>query len=380
VKTAVSAVLLVLAAVAVTDWTSIGPHGGPIHCGAVAAGATPTVHVASTNTSYPLLKTTDLGESWTTAGANLTNYPRALVAHPTDPDRLYGIVSSTFYRTTNGGASWLTSSLGANTNGNDIAINPQNPEVIYVVCYKYDGSAWKPTSAKSTNGGQTWVTTQLDTLTSSTMYSYAIDPVDTNVVYMGGYVNGQTVVYKTTDCGATWTPYGLPANHNYVYSLLVCPVNRNLVLAGTLNGICRSTDGGVTWTQMNQGLVNHKVLMLALRPGAENTLFAGTEGGSVFRTSISTGLSSPSSLAPRPSPLTLSPNPCRDLATISLDSSLLSPHSSVSIYNASGRLVQSLPIRTSSFALRTSDFPPGAYFVRLNNGTEPHTTRLTIAD
>lgn len=283
-KTTISVFLLVLAATAFADWTSIGPEGGPIYCGAVAPSTPPAIYIASTNTSYPLLKTTDMGGTWTTAGANLTNYPRALVAHPTDPDRLYGIVSSTFYRTTNGGANWLTSSLGSNTNGNDIAINPLNPNVIYVVCYKYSGSVWNPAAAKSTDGGQTWVATLLDTLTSSTMYSCAIDPVDTSIVYMGGSVNSQTVVYKSTDCGATWTPYGFPAYYYYVYSLFVSPADHNTVFAGTLYGICRSTDAGETWIRQSTNNYNYRIAAAPGNPdimysAAHSTVYRSTNGG-----------------------------------------------------------------------------------------------------
>ena len=62
-------------------------------------------------------------------------------------------------------------------------------------------------------------------------------------------------------------------------------------------------------------------------------------------------------------PINITPNPCRELANVSLASSLLSPHSSLSIYDASGRLVRTLEVRTSSFALRTAGLEPGAYFV-----------------
>ncbi len=269
----ISTVLLLLGlfGAAGADWTSIGPHGGPIYCGAVAPSTPPAIYVASTNTSYPLLRSTDNGASWATYGATLTNYPRVLAVHPADPNTLYGLVSSIFYRTTNGGTNWTQTSLGSNTYGNDIAINPQNPQVIYVACYKYDGAAWKPTAVKSTNGGTNWTMTPLDTLTSSTMYACAIDPVDTNVVYMGGAVNSQTVVYKSTDCGATWTKAIFPAYYYYVYSLLVSPADHNIVFAGTLYGICRSTDAGQTWVRQSTNNYNYR---LACAPGNPDVMYS----------------------------------------------------------------------------------------------------------
>ena len=148
-KRVISIMLLALAAVAFGDWTSIGPEGGPIYSGTVVPTNPPTVYVAASATGLPLLKSNDGGANWLPAGAALSGYPYALVAHPTDTNTLYGVYSSIFYRTTDAGLTWTTTSLGSNTNGNDIAINPLNPAVIYVVCYKYDGAAWKPSSAKS---------------------------------------------------------------------------------------------------------------------------------------------------------------------------------------------------------------------------------------
>jgi photosystem II stability/assembly factor-like uncharacterized protein len=266
------------------QWVSVGPNGGPVYCGTVTPGTPPVLYVASTNTNYPLLRSTDYGASWATTSASLTNYPRMLVAHPTDPERLYGVVSSIFYRTTNGGASWLQSSLGSNTYGNDIAINPLNPQVIYVPCYKYDGAAWKPTAAKSTDGGASWSTTQLDTLTSSTIYSAAIDPVDTSVVYIGGYVNSMTAVYKSTDGGASWTRCEFPANYNYVYSLYVSPVDHNIVFAGALSGICRSTDAGASWTRVSTNSYNYRIVTAPDNPdimysAAYSNVYRSTDGG-----------------------------------------------------------------------------------------------------
>ena len=258
-KTVIGSVLVLLAAVSFANWTSIGPDGGPIYCGTVVPTSPPTMYVATTTTGTALLKSSDGGANWQSAGAALSNYPRVLVPHPTDTNTLYGAYNN-FYRTTDGGATWSQYTFGSNTYANDIAVNPLNPDVIYVVSYKYDGSAWRPTAGKSTNGGQNWVMTYLDTLSSSTMYSCAIDPVDTNVVYMGGAVNSQTVVYKSTDCGTTWTPYGFPAYYYYVYSLLVSPADHNTLFAGTLYGVCRSTDAGETWTRQSTNNYNYRIV------------------------------------------------------------------------------------------------------------------------
>ncbi|MBN2537133.1 hypothetical protein JXB37_02530, partial [candidate division WOR-3 bacterium] len=268
---AVAGLLLAMLGVAAAGWTGIGPSGGPIYSAATVAGGNPALHIATTNTSYPLLRSTDAGASWQPHGANLTNYPRKLVAHPTDPNRLYGIVSSQFYRTTDGGLTWTQSSLGSNTNGNDIIINPLNPQTIYVPCYKYINSAWKPASVKSTDGGQTWTATQVDTVTTSTIYSGAIDPVDTTVIYIGVYWNSTTAVYKSTDCGQTWARNQFPTSAYYVYSMMVDPGDHDVVFAGTLYGVYRSTDAGVTWTRQSTNNYNYQ---LAFAPDDSSWMYS----------------------------------------------------------------------------------------------------------
>lgn len=76
-------------------------------------------------------------------------------------------------------------------------------------------------------------------------WSSAADPIDANVFYMGGDVNG---VWKTEDAGRRWrfVNRGLP---NFeVYSLAVAPSDRKTVYALTVNGVAVSTDGATSWT------------------------------------------------------------------------------------------------------------------------------------
>lgn len=276
--------LLALFAVGFANWESVGPAGGPVFSGTTTAGTPPALYVASTNTSFPLLRSTDAGATWAPYGAVLTSYPQQLAAHPTDPGRLYGVVSSSFYRTTDGGLNWLFSSLGSNNNGNDIALNPRNPQTIYVPTYKYDGSAWKFNCTKSTDGGATWTATQIDTFTGSTIYAAIVDPVDTNVVYVGAYWNNLTIVFKSTDCGATWTRYDFPTNAYYIYSFYINPASHNTVFAGTLYGVYRSTNGGQTWVRQSTNNYNYRIVAAPDNPNilysaAYTGVWRSTDGG-----------------------------------------------------------------------------------------------------
>jgi photosystem II stability/assembly factor-like uncharacterized protein len=293
-STVVLAAVLALCALGHADWVNVGPEGGPIYCGVVTPTNPPAIYAASTNYNYPLLKSTDGGANWSSSGAALGNYPWVLVVHPTDPNTLFGVISSLFYRSTNGGADWSTYSLGNNTIGYDIAVNPLNPQVIYAGGYKYDGSYWRLSSMKTTDQGTTWTATQLDTATTAYGYSVAIDPVDTTVVYVGGYAGTTAAFLKSTDCGTTWARCSLPGNMYYVYSILVSPTDHNTVFAGTLYGVCRSTDAGLTWTQQSTNNYNYRIVTAPGNPNimysaAYSSVYRSTDAGLTW-TASSTGL------------------------------------------------------------------------------------------
>ena len=268
-----------------------------------------------------------------------------------------------------GGSTWEHDTIGLGSRGWAVAFDGADTNRVYVggdSAYSYS------CLLISTDLGATW--TQSRTGLTGAVNALMTIPGDGQTVY-AGTANG---LFISTDAGATWTVTSLT---RAVRTIVCDPVHPATVFAGTYGyGVFTSTDGGNTWDQLNDGLTCNKILSLALRPGAENTLYAGTEGGSVFKTTVATGLSGRSDFGVRRSALAVSPNPCRALATVTLSPSLLSPRSSLSIYDASGRLVMSVPVLTSSFALRTSSFAPGTYFVRLNFSRQTRTVRLTIAD
>jgi photosystem II stability/assembly factor-like uncharacterized protein len=302
--------------------------------------------------------------------------------------------------------------------GGFMAISPLNPSDIFYTGNVYD-SAYSVGVSHSSDGGTTW---EHDTIRVGTRgWAVAFDGVDTNRIYVGGdsaysypcllistdrgatwtqsreglvgvvnvlmtvpgngqlvYAGTGTGLFISTDAGATWEPTDLTGS---VRTLVCDPGHPTDIFAGTYNsGVWASTDGGTTWTEMNDGLTCNKVLSLAFRTGTENTIYAGTEGGSVFKTELPAGISGRPTFDNRQSSIAISPNPCAGLTNVSLASSLLSPHSSLSIYDASGRLVRTFEVRTSCFALRTSGLEPGAYFVRVRSGHETRTSRLTIVD
>ena len=78
------------------------------------------------------------------------------------------------------------------------------------------------------------------------------------------------------------------------------------------------------------------------------------------------------------SSFSVSPNPCHASATVRLSSPLPTPRS-LSVYDASGRLVHSASgIRTSSFQLDLRSMPNGIYLLRLDSGGRFATVHLVV--
>ena len=117
--------------------------------------------------------------------------------------------------------------------------------------------------------------------------SIAVDPTNPDVVYValtnvgtpwGGVDNEEALgVYRSTDGGATWTPYNLGLTNLRVTALVVDPANPNWLFAATAGGgVFKWTDAAGMWFQAIWGLDDLDVYALAAAPGA---IYAGTNSG-----------------------------------------------------------------------------------------------------
>ena len=81
--------------------------------------------------------------------------------------------------------------------------------------------------------------------------------------------------------------------------------------------------------------------------------------------------------APRPA-LGITPNPCDRSAVVHLTTGPLDHPTTLAIYDACGCVVSSQPVRTSSFILSTSSFPPGVYLARCVSRNRSSSARFTV--
>jgi photosystem II stability/assembly factor-like uncharacterized protein len=137
----------------------------------------------------------------------------------------------------------------------DVQIDPTNSSVWYVA--SAFGGLWK-----TVNRGITF-TPIFDDGGSFTLCCVAIDPKDSNVLYLGtGESNSQRSahfgdgVYKSIDAGKSWTRVGLVSSE-HIGKILIDPRNSSVVYvasqgplwsAGGERGLYKTTDAGATWT------------------------------------------------------------------------------------------------------------------------------------
>lgn len=139
----------------------------------------------------------------------------------------------------------------------DIEYDPNNPGIVYA------GAATGGVF-KSTDAGVTW-TSVFDDQSVLPAGDIAVDPVNSNVVYVGtGEPNGGhnnfsgAGMYKSTNGGASWQRIGLE-NTVTIGRVLVHPANPLRVYVAAVGsyfgpnperGVYRSDNGGSTWTRV----------------------------------------------------------------------------------------------------------------------------------
>lgn len=221
-------------------------------------------------------------------------------------------------KTTDACDSWTRYYLYSVGMVNAIAVDPLNPNVVYAGGY--------PGVYKTTNAGGQW--NDMSTGMNDTIAELAIHPSNTDIVYAA--TNGG--VYKTVNGGTNWFNTGC----SDVTAVVIDPSTPETLYAATNSGVYYSTNGGGDWTDMSDGLNGTQVTSLDINPG--EYLFAGTVGKSMYRWSLQVGIAEDEAKNNRQQLLSISPNPTHDYINITY----MSPDSrpvTMRLYDASGRFV-----------------------------------------
>ena len=270
---------------------------------------------SNVSTGRGVYKSIDAGKTWSFVGLYNAGNIGGLRVHPTDPNTAWvAAIGDVFkknadrgiFKTTDGGKSWkkvlfLSDSVGAS----DIEVHATNPNIVFAWMARAERKPWTIISGareggfyKSTDGGETFTkitnglpndlvgkanlgvtaanpnrifalveakpgggfyrsddagqTWKQVSNIASMIYrpfyytSLAADPTNADVVYAGA-----ESYFKSTDGGATWTPFRTPHTDNHDH--WISPRDGRIMIQSNDGGANISTDGGRTWsTQANQ--------------------------------------------------------------------------------------------------------------------------------
>ena len=133
-----------------------------------------------------------------------------------------------------------------------------------------EGNPIKPLETKSS-----WISIT-DGLTNQTIQCITAVADDKQVIYAGTF-NG---VYKTRDGGSTWSAVNSGLTGLDVRSIAVHPENPDMVFCGTWGkGVFMSANAGETWSSCWREDQDPRIQVLRLSPHAAQQVWAGTENG-----------------------------------------------------------------------------------------------------
>lgn len=198
-----------------------------------------------------VFKSVDSGETWaqkvlisqTSKGSSTiaSVSTSLLVFDPKDKNKLYlSTKGNGIFKTENGGDNWQQTTLNSGEYVS-MAIDPHNTDVIYV--------ARGNTIQKSIDGMKTWQTIYVETRPGQSLTSVVVDLADPSKVY----ATTNTGIIKSFDYGNTWQVLKWVGSN--VNKLYMSEKNTSTIYLVTTNaGIFKTTDAGENWQDISQGL------------------------------------------------------------------------------------------------------------------------------
>lgn len=210
----------------------------------IATGDYDGIHTRSVG----VYKSANGGDSWAATGLTFTlgdnNIIGKLLIDPNNVNTVFATTKNSIKRTTDGGTNWTDVHTDTGATFNDIQYKKGSNTIIYATAK--NGKFYI-----SSDNGATW--TSNSTPASGKRTDLALTDHDANQILL---LDSSGVVRKSTDDGANWTTVSTIAGYNsqseYNMTFAVSPLDKNLVLAGGVEG-WRSKNGGATWEKYLDG-------------------------------------------------------------------------------------------------------------------------------
>lgn len=187
-----------------------------------------------------------------------------------------GIFQGWVYKSEDGGQTWDESyAFNNEILVRDVVFDPMFPERVYCIWTASFGIDYSGLLV-SDNAGDTWDLVELDSVGFRGVRSpLAISPTNSDELYLLD-ISGK--VLKSTDRTLTWTPMRSETDTSH-YAIAIDPFNTDNIYLGTYS-VWKTPDGGETWIRTN---LNKWVNDMAFDESS-GYLYATTYGGGVFYT------------------------------------------------------------------------------------------------
>jgi hypothetical protein len=315
-----------------------------------------------------------------TSGGSQAAFLAPFIICPSNPAVLYA-GKKALARSNDQGTTWPTVSVNPIDNGNfilSIGVSHTYEDSVYIATAP-DFSPMK--LMLSTDGGSIFVNRSAG-LPNRFPRRIAVDPRNSQIVYVvfSGFGTGH--IFKSVNAGVTWTDIGTALPDVPFHCVMLDPQFPDVVYAGTDMGLYVSTDAGATWNTHNTGLHDWTMVYDLVSSAADRSFLCFTHGHGVFRRSLNdviSGVNNPP--APTPFSVSVFPNPVNDIATLVFGESYGPVQ--VTVHDLQGKLLFSKTITADPSApyirLDVSEWPNACYIAQVIDGKRKATTRILVA-
>lgn len=305
-----------------------------------------------------------------------TNWSTPVVMDPNNNQVLY-YGAERLYRTVDAAVSWGPISPNLARGGSQllgtistIAVSPVDSNIVWVGTD--DGYVWV-----TNDYGNTWARVS-DGLPLRWVTRVIADPLERDVAYITysglRWRDPETYVYRTRDLGVTWSDITSNLPEAPVNAFAVDPVDTDVLYLGSDVGAFVSLNGGLDWQVLGTGIPIVPVYdMKVYQNDSLHFLVAGTHGRSMYRLDLKETVTNVAQEPMLPDAFTLEaayPNPFTH--SLQLEYQLRHPaRVEIDVVDVLGRHVSTVEdVRRNAGSYAATWMPhniaPGRYFVRLN--------------
>lgn len=224
-----------------------------------------------------IIKTTDGGNTWNVQ-SNVSPSQILYSVQFLDANNGWAGGGNYLLKTNDGGESWTQ--VNRDTAYGIFAVHFVDPDTGFV----FGASGWL---SRTTDGGNTWKTQLMDNYIGNYLDIYSFNAVtftDKNTGWLigGGYYGNE--LFKTTDCGRSWT-WNYQAFNPVEYSFHdICFIdkNRGYILGNA--SLYETSDGGNTWHLKNTDNEEGPYSSVTFTDSLTGWIIGGATGNSIYKT------------------------------------------------------------------------------------------------